>query len=329
VSVGHPKSGHKTDSFRQPKPAGKVRNLFNKYLLKPVVISTAVIVFSLSALSPASSAKAPVKNVGSGIVLQSDTLALQLSSGSKPLPAGLQSEIQSILGKISHNYSEVLKTWEIGRQIDVPAELKPLELKLQLVNSAKFEQIEYFGIGVKMDLDAQTIYINSDIFNPDSASHKSELAFVLCYNFSSYGGFTEPVPFDATNILPFLMAYQIAPSAPFLPSPDGEQPPILSDREAVALWFAKSMGIEQFARAYATGDIRALRHFYSLKFGPGNYDELTALVQPEGPGVPLLDSAKIMDVITRHLGQSGSNETAWDQIGQMAHALGYRVPPVQ
>lgn len=311
------------------KGGGKTLNPFlhkmAERVLKPVVITTAVIVFSLAALSYKTSAQSPAKtSKGAGVVMQSDTLALMPSFKSKPLPPATHAEIQAVLGKISHTYPDVLKAWATGRQLDIPAELKPFELNIQLVNRAKFDQIEYTGRSVIADPDFGVIYINDHV-----PLDKSELAFALCSIFASYGGFREVTPFHEMGLVPSLMAYPISPPAPSKPLPDGEPPQVLRDREAVALWFAQFVGIEKFVNAYASSDIGPLRRTYDQKFGAGSYDELMALVyQWKGPGYPLPNPATIMKTISRHIRQSGGKGTAWDQVEPLAKGLGYKVQPV-
>lgn len=324
------------------KPAGKVipftsstgkgggheRNPFlhkmAERVLKPALITAAVIVINVGVLQSAS-AKLSAKKAGGGdIVLQSDTLAIRPSIKSKPLPPATHAEIQAVLSKISHTYPDVLKAWATRRQLDLGAELKPLELNLELVNAAKFDSLEYTGRSVIFDPDAQTIYINGAV-----PLDKGELSFALCATFASYGGFGEVTPFHEMGLVPSLMTYKLSPSDSPKPLPDGEPPAVLRDRQAVALWFAQFVGIEKFVNAYASGDISLLRRTYDQKFGAGSYDELMALVyQWKGPGYPLPDPATIMKTISKHIRQSGGKGSAWDQVEPLAKGLGYKVQPV-
>ncbi len=324
MSVSQSKPGQALDALHPAKTGAKVRNIFKHYLLKPAVIGTAVLVISLASLNSAASAKAPAaKSQKDIIVLQSDTLAVKPSVQTKALPPAMQAEIQAILSKISHAYPDVLKAWAAGRQLDMPSELKPLELKVQLVNHAKFDQIEYAGSSVKTDPDAQTIYINSD-----AKLNTGELAFALCSTFASYGGFKEIMPFHEMSIIPFVMAYSISPSTPFMASPDGDAPPVLRDRQAAALWFAQFIGPEKFVNAYASSNTDLLRKAYDQKFGAGRYAELMALsYQWAGPGYPRPDSSKVMETISKHIHQAGEKGTAWEQADPLAAKLGWKLQP--
>ncbi len=291
-------------------------------VLKPVVIGAAVIVVSLATLTYSASAKTPAKKAGGGdITLQSDTLAIKPSVKSTPLPPATNAAIQEVLSEISQAYPDVLKAWAAGRQLDIGAEFKPLELNLQLVNRAKFDSLEYTGRSVIFDPDAQAIFINGN-----APLDKRELAVVLCSIFGSYGGFGEVMPFHELGLVPSLMAYSILPpsSAKFKPPPDGGQQPVLTDREAVALWFAQIAGIKEFVNAYGRGDVIFVRKTYEQKAGAESYNELMNIVyQWKGPGSPLPNSTTILNAISRRIRQS-----ARDQILPLAEALGFKAQPV-
>ena len=299
-------------------------------VLKPVIIATAVIVISLATLSynasgktPSASSKTQAKRAGGDITLQSDTLAVRPSIKSKPLPPATNAAVQEVLSEISHAYPDVLKAWATGRQLDIEAESRPLELNIQLVNQAKFDQIQYSGNSVIFDLDAETIYINSDV-----PLDKRELTLVLCKIFGSYGGFGEVTPFHEIGLIPDLMAYSILP--PPLSSPtkskqsrDGVQQPVLTDREAVALWFAQAVGINEFVNACGSGDISRVRKPYEQEAGAGSYDELMGIVyQWKGPGNPLPNSTTILDAISKRI-----HKSARDEVTPLAEALGFKVQP--
>ena len=308
-----------TKSVPRKLRAHPVRDIFKKYIAKPIVLAAFVISVQVAGHDMASAKSVPNKPISSSITLQSDSLRLQKSVESvKPMPPAVQNFLQSALSGISTLYPTAVLSWASGCAQN---EISP-HIDVRLVDKKTFAQIEGLGESVKYERDFNLVYLRADLAVLKSglnARQKDEFIFAVCDILSSYGGFQVHTPFSdigVRSLIPYLMASH------FISDPKNlygdEEPHPLNGRQACALWFAQELGIENFVAAYMSGTDSALRKTLSDRFkDPRIYDMLIQL--DSFPHVNYNPLKKILDL-------TGADLTP--EIEPISELLGRKVQPI-
>jgi hypothetical protein len=193
-----------------------------------------------------------------------------------------------------------------------------LKIEVYVVNKARFEDMCWENKSVFVEPEFENLYINAD-----APLDKIELIDGLSWILTRHGGFTETSPFNGSDIASGVMAYSIAKTKIYT---NEEEAPYINLKGLIDLWLAQLVGLKEFTLAYARGDPSIFREAYDKKFGAGKYNEIMQIKYGwKGPGYPLEKQQETIEVINKHLRQSGSKETLLDQAIPLAKAIGYKI----